>query len=170
MHAPAFLRIARWLPVAAAVLALPVLTAGCDLLDDEDRDEDLDLLLGSWRVQDLVVDNVSIKTQLNAQYDRLVLTLREDGSGNEFFTVIGQAEGTEQDLFVQGTFFLDSDDDQITLFPDSGPSIELFYTVSEAAGLRMRANDGDEEDFLQLLRIPVQGDVDDLRAEFGMDP
>jgi len=55
-------------PAVLTVLALWLIlaAAGCDLTDEE---ENIDLFLGSWVTQDLTVDGISVKAQLDAQYD-----------------------------------------------------------------------------------------------------
>lgn len=143
------------------IAAGTLLLAGCDLNDD--REMDLPQLLGSWVITDLVVDNVSFTAQLDAQYEVLVLTLRESAAGSNFFTIIGQTDGTEADLFVQGRFSIDSDDDEISLLPDADPIVRFGYRFVGTDQLQFDADPGDEEDLLAILKIPVQGSVDALR-------
>lgn len=132
---------------------------GCDLTEGGEDPR----LLGSWVAQDLFVDGVSVKAQLNAQYDVLVLTLREGANGGEFFSIVGRRDGTPQDLFVQGSF--DVDGDELTLFPDHGAPIEFTssFPDSSASRLYLAAEEGSSEDnFLDLIRFPIQGAVDRL--------
>jgi len=166
--------------IVAACIGLVWMLAGCDLADEDDLGE----LPGSWRATDLSVDGISVKEQLDTQYDRLVLTLRRGAEGGEFFTFIGReqetdddlrrgAEGgefftfigreqeTDDDLIVQGTF--DVDGDELTLFPDTTSPIEFDYAISDTADatLRLRAEEGASEDLiLDLLRLPIRGAVD----------
>lgn len=140
------------------VAGLICVLAGCDLAGEE---EDLSPLLGSWRTQDLTVDGVSVKAHLDAQYDQLVLTLREGAAGGESFTIIGQVEGTSEDLTVQGTFQLDNN--ELTLFPCEGPQVEFDNVVSDSSGSRLTlsAEEGASEDlFLELIQLSLQGAVD----------
>lgn len=147
------------------VAGLICVLVGCDLAGEE---EDLGLLLGSWRAQDLTVDGISVKAQLDAQYEQLVLTLREGATGGEFFTLIGQEEGTSEDLTVQGTFQLD--DDELTLFPREGPQVEFDEVTSDSLGSRLtlRADEGASEDFfLDLIQFSLQGAVDRIQIRLA---
>lgn len=150
----------RRLGVPAIVLAgLMCVLGGCDLVGEEEPPK---LLLGAWQTENLSVDGVSVKAQLNAQYDRSVLTLREGAEGGEFFTMVGRTDGAEEDLFVQGTFEVDSDE-ELTLFPDKRPQVEFDYAVPDSSrpDLRLSAEEGASEDrFLKLIRLPIQGAVD----------
>ena len=140
---------------------------GCDLVDD---DEDFSPLLGSWVTQDLSLDGTSVKAQLDAEYERLVLTLREGADNGEFFTIIGREEGAQEDLVVQGTF--DADDTELTLFPDNGPTVEFDYVVSDSLNpsLQLTAEEGRSEDlFLELIRLSIRGDVDRLDVQLSKD-
>lgn len=150
---------------AAAVLTVSLLVAGCDLSDDVDLEKDLPRLVGAWRVTDIVVDSASIRAQLNAQYEQLALTLRESGGGSNFFTIIGQADDSKADLFVQGRFSIDSQDDEISLIPDNNPISRFEYLFLGSEKIRLVADPGDEEDFLDTVRIFVQGTVDDLHVD-----
>lgn len=139
--------------------------AGCDLAEE---DEDLSPFLGSWVTQDLSVDGISVKAQLDAQYDRLVLTLREGARGGEFFSIVGREEGAKEDLFVQGTF--DVDANELRLFPDTGPQVEFDAGIPDSSGARLRlsAEEGASEDrFLDLIQLPVQGAVDRLEISLA---
>ena len=138
---------------------------GCDLAGEE---EDLRPLLGSWQAQDLTIDGVSVKAQLDAQYDPLVLTLREGASGGEYFTMIGQVEGTSEDLTVQGTFRLD--DNELTLFPNMGPQVEFDSVVPDSSGtqLTLSAEEGASEDlFLEFIRFSLDGAVDRVEVRLS---
>lgn len=135
---------------------------GCDLAGSE---ADLDLLAGSWRVEALSVDGISMKAQLDAQYNLLVLTLRESADGHEFFSMVGREEGRGRTLLVQGSFLLDSSDDELTLLPNDGSQVEFDYAVpdSSRSRLHLRAEEGRSEDrFLELIQFPIQGAVDRL--------
>jgi hypothetical protein len=154
-------------PAVLTVLALWLIlaAAGCDLTDEE---ENIDLFLGSWVTQDLTVDGISVKAQLDAQYDRLVLTLREGADGGEFFTIIGREEGATEDLFVRGTFDLDGK--ELTLFPGEGPQIEFDRAVTDPSGthLTLSTEEGASEDlFLELIKLPIQGAVDRLELRLS---
>lgn len=154
-------------PGVLAVLAIGLIcvVGGCDLTGEEG---DLSLLLGSWVAQDLAVDGISVKAQLDAQYDRLVLTLREGANGGEFFTIIGREEGTKEDLFVRGTFDLDGK--ELTLFPEKGPQIEFDRAVTDSSGTRLTLSteEGASEDlFLELIQLPIQGAVDRLELRLS---
>lgn len=152
----------RALVCAILIAAGSLLLGGCDLTNGN-READLPQLLGSWKIANVVVDDVSFKAQLDAQYENLVLTLRESGGGANFFTIIGQAEGADADLFVQGRFSIDSEDDEISLIPDADPVVRFDYTLLGSTELQFDADSGNEEDVLAILRIPVQGSVDALR-------
>lgn len=155
----------RSLLLGVAVFAFLGLASGCDLAGE---DADLQPLLGSWRTTDLSVDGISVKAQLDAQYDRLVLTLREGTEGGEYFTIIGREDGAQEDLFVQGTF--DADPGELNLFPDNGPQIEFDYAVSDSSDARLLlgAEEGASEDlFIELLRLPIQGAVDRLELRLA---
>lgn len=154
---------------ALVLVSLLFVLGGCDLSSSE---EDLDLLLGSWRVEDLSVDGISVKARLDARYAPLVLTFRESGGDREFFTLVGQGDNAEQDLFVQGTFRVESENDELLLSPDSGLLVELNYTAPGAEGSRLRlsADEGEsEERFLTLIGLPVQGEVDRLEIRLSKD-
>jgi len=158
----------RSLLFGVTVFAFLGLASGCDLAGE---DADLRPLLGSWRTTDLSVDGISVKAQLDAQYDRLVLTLREGSEGGEYFTIIGREDGNQEDLFVQGTF--DSDADELDLFPENSPQIEFDYAVSDSSDphLQLSAEEGASEDlFIELLQLPIQGGVDrlELRLSKGL--
>lgn len=100
----------------AAFLAVLVggflLLPGCDLAEEE---EGLGRLAGSWQVTGLSVDGTSVTAQLDAQYDRLVLTLRRGADGRDFFSLTGRREGEGGVRTVQGTF--DKDGGELTLRP-----------------------------------------------------
>jgi len=152
-----------------ALAGLLCVLGGCNLSTSE---EDLNLLLGSWRVEDVSVDGISVKARLDAQYAPLVLTLRESGGDREFFTLVGQGENAERDLFVQGTFRVESEQDELLLSPNSGPFVELNYIAPDAEGSRLRlsADEGESEDrFLTLIGLPVQGEVDRLEIRLSKD-
>lgn len=159
-------------PGVLTILAAGLICAlvGCDLAKEE---EDIRPLLGSWQAQNLTVDGVSVKAHLDAQYETLVLTLREGASGGEFFTILGQEEGTSEDLTVQGTFQLD--DNELTLFPREGPAVEFDDVVPDSSGSRLRlsAEEGASEDlFLDLIQLSLQGAVDrvEIRLSRGTSP
>jgi hypothetical protein len=146
-------------------VGLIFVAAGCDLTDEE---EDIGLFLGSWVAQNLTVDGISVKAQLDAQYDRLVLTLREGANGGEFFTIIGREEGATENLFVQGTF--DRDGKELTLFPNEAPQIEFDRAVTDSTGTRLTLSteEGASEDlFLELIQLPIQGAVDRLELRLS---
>lgn len=158
----------RFPVLGLCLLILLGVVSGCDLAGE---DADLRPLLGSWRTTDLSVDGISVKAQLDAQYDRLVLTLREGSEGGEYFTIIGREDGNREDLFVQGTF--DADADELDLFPESSPQIEFDYAVSDSSDpqLQLSAEEGASEDlFIELLQLPIQGGVDrlELRLSKGL--
>jgi len=149
-----------------ALAVLGILFSGCDLSED---DEDFSLLIGSWQFEDVRVDeeNVSLKSELDARYTELVITFREDENETEFFTLVGQTEGGEDRLDVSGNVGIDSDDDEITLFPEGGTSIggiELDFRRPDASTLRLSSDDdGDtEEAFLDLIQIGSQRQTDRL--------
>ena len=145
-------------PLWMVAIGLVWTLAGCDLTDVE---EDVEPLLGSWRVINLSVDDISVKEQLDTQYDRLVLTLRQGARGGEFFTLLGRTDGTQEDLFRQGRF--DVDNDELDLYPDNGPQVEFDYAIPDSLGSRLQltAEEGASEDqFLQLIEVPIQGAVD----------
>jgi len=153
--------------IVAACIGLVWMLAGCDLADEDDLGE----LPGSWRATDLSVDGISVKEQLDTQYDRLVLTLRRGAEGGEFFTFIGREQETDDDLIVQGTF--DVDGDELTLFPDTTSPIEFDYAISDTADaiLRLRAEEGASEDLiLDLLRLPIRGAVDQVDLYLSKRP
>lgn len=154
-------------PVVLAVLVIGTLyvAAGCDLTDGQ---EDLSLLLGSWEVQDLTVDGISVKAQLDAQYDQLVLTLRKGAEEREFFTITGRKEEATESLFVQGTF--EVDDNELTLFPDQTSPIEFDGVTPDSSGSRLTLSteEGASEDlFLELIQLPIQGAVDRLEIRLS---
>lgn len=154
-------------PVVLAVLVIGTLyvAAGCDLTDDQ---EDLSLLLGSWEVQDLTVDGISVKAQLDAQYDQLVLTLRKGAEEREFFTITGRKKEATESLFVQGTF--EVDDNELTLFPDQASPIEFDSVTPDSSGSRLTLSteEGASEDlFLELIQLPIQGAVDRLEIRLS---
>lgn len=138
-----------------------LLASGCDLTDHEDE-VDLPVLLGSWRITDVVVDGLSTKQRLDAQYRALVLTLREDGSGNEFFEVLGTTQRGDIALRQEGRFFIDSEDDEITLLPDNFRQLELNYQIAGPDRVDYAADDVDAEDVLRFLGLGLQGDIDAL--------
>lgn len=147
------------------LIGLVCTLAGCDLAMEE---KEFRPLLGSWRTTDLSVDGISVKAQLNAQYTRLVFTLRQGANGGEYFTIIGRDEGAKEDLFVQGTF--DVNGDELDLFPDHGPQVEFDYAIPDSAGSRLQltAEEGASEDlFLQLIQVPIQGAVDQLEIKLS---
>lgn len=151
------------LPILTFVLAGLIWgLVGCDLAGSE---ADLDLLAGSWRVEALSVDGISMKAQLDAQYNLLVLTLRESAHGNEFFSMVGREEGRGRTLLVQGSFLLDSSDDELTLLPNDGSQVEFDYAVPDSSRTRLHlsAEEGRSEDrFLELIQFSIQGAIDRL--------
>lgn len=156
--------------ILALIIGLGWVLAGCDLAGEEE--EDLGPLLGSWRITGLSVDGTSVKAHLKAQYDQLVLTLRKGAANGEFFTIIGSDDGSRGDLVVQGTFEVDGD--ELDLYSDDGPQVEFDYAVSDSLDprLQLSAEEGASEDlFLELIQLPIQGDVDrlELRLSKGKD-
>lgn len=155
------IRQAGIISMTFTVLTVPLLI-GCDLTEEED----LGGLSGSWQATDLSVDGTSVMPRLNAEYDRLVLTLRRGAEGEELFSFVGSREDTGSDLTAEGTF--DKDGSELTLFPAdtlSIGSIELDYTIVDSAGstLQLHAEEGESErSFLQLIRLPIQGAVDQV--------
>ena len=149
----------------ALLLGLTCVGAGCDLTEEE---EDFGPLLGSWQITGLSVNGLSVKAQLDAQYDQLVLTLRKGAESGEFFTIIGSDEGSRKDLVVQGTFEVDGN--ELDLYPDPGPQVEFNYAVSDSVDprLRLSAEEGASEDlFLELIQLPIQGDTDRLELRLS---
>ena len=147
------------------VVGMACAMVACDLAGEG---EDLRPVLGSWRAQDLTVDGLSVKAHLDARYEQLVLTFREGASGGEFFTLLGQQEGTAEDLVVQGTFQLD--DQELTLLPDEGPQVEFDNVIPDSSGtdLTLRAEEGVSEDlFLDLIRLSLQGAVDRIELRLS---
>lgn len=151
----------------ALLLGLTCVGAGCDLTEEE---EDFGPLLGSWRLTGLSVDGTSLKAQLEAQYDQLVLTLRKGAASREFFTIIGSDDGRPKDLVVQGTFQVNGD--ELDLYPDHGPQVEFDYAVTDSLNSRLQlsAEEGASEDlFLELIHFLIQGDVDRLELRLSKD-
>lgn len=149
------------------IVVLMFTLVGCDLVDE---DETVEPLLGSWVTQDLSLDGISVKAQLDAEYERLVLTLRKGADAGEFFTIIGRRGGAREDLVVQGTF--DADDTELTIRPDSGPTVQFDHVVSDSLNphLQLTAEEGRSEDlFLDLIRLPIQGGVDRLEIQLSKD-
>lgn len=153
--------------VALPLLALGTLAAGCDL-SGEDAPPDL---LGSWQVQDISTDGQSLGEQLSAQYNRLVITFRSDSGGEQFYTIVGVPESGET-LEVQGR--LDIDESEVTLF--SGPSspisqpVEFSFRLRGDSTLELRSveNGNNEEQFLRLIQLQAQGNVDRLVMDLSM--
>jgi hypothetical protein len=157
-------------PLSAALLLLVAgLAAGCDLFDDDNGEADLDVVLGSWRVVDLVVDGTSIEQRLDAQYEALVFTLRLDGSGREFFDIFGDTGDADPNLTVEGEFTLDSRNDELTLLPDTDPAVDLFYRSPSSSRLELTSSDGDEDALLRLLRIDLQGDIESVQIRLSLN-
>ena len=149
----------------ALLLGLTCVGTGCDLTEEE---EDFGPLLGSWQITGLSVNGLSVKAQLDAQYDQLVLTLRKGAESGEFFTIIGSDEGSRKDLVVQGTFEVDGN--ELDLYPDPGPQVEFNYAVSDSVDprLQLSAEEGASEDlFLELIQLPIQGDTDRLELRLS---
>jgi hypothetical protein len=145
------------------LLGTALLLSGCDLSEDED----LSPLLGSWTIQEVEVDGVDRTPNLDAKFVQLVLSFRESGEGTEFFNVVGERENEGAPLDVRGQFDLDNDDREVTFFPDDGTSITGSITLDFARPgpnrLQLSAEeDGDEDRFLALLELDVQGEVDRL--------
>jgi hypothetical protein len=156
--------------VSAALLLLAAgLATGCDLFNDENGETDLDVVRGSWRVVDLVVDDTSLKQRLDAQYEALVITLRLDGSGREFFDVFGDTGDVDPNLAVEGEFTLDSRNDELTLLPDTAPAVDLFYRSPGSGRLTLTSSDGDEDALLRLLRLDLQGDIESVRLRLSLN-
>ena len=153
----------NWLrdPLLALAAAL-LIVGGCDAVND---DEDLDLVAGSWRVVGMTADGTSVLSSLEAKYEAVFLTLREDGDGDQVFSVLGDVDGSTDDLEVSGDFLIDSDDDELNFLPAGGfGTITMGYAVS---GSRLRLESDLETDadlFLALLQVTVAGDVDDLEV------
>jgi len=148
-----------------------LLLPGCDLAEEES----LGRLPGSWQITRLSVDGTSVTGQLNVQYDRLVLTLRRDADGQDFFSLVGRREG-DSIRTVQGTF--DKDGRELTLRPNSlAGFIEVDYTISDSTGsgstapvLELRAEEGRSEDaLLDLIQFPIQGAVDQVRIRLSRE-
>lgn len=179
-------RLAASPPAAclAVLVGVVLLLPGCDLAEEED----LGRLAGSWQVTGLSVDGTSVTAQLDAQYDRLVLTLRRGADGRDFFSLTGRREGEGGVRTVQGTF--DKDGSELTLRPRQGSGtsghgtlpgpIEFDYAVSSseeppssggqssALFLELRAEEGRSEDaLLDLIRLPIQGAVDRARVHLS---
>jgi len=146
------------------VLGLAGLLFGCDLSDD---DEGVSLVEGAWDVQQIEADEVNLQAQLEARYEALVFTFREDADGIERFNVTGQPQDNRELLDVSGEFDLDTDDRELTLRPSRGTQVQtailLDFTRPDLDTLRLSADDGrDEDNFLDLIELGVEGEVDDL--------
>jgi hypothetical protein len=162
--------------VGAVLMGSALLLPGCDLAEEES----LGRLPGSWQVTRLSVDGTSVTGQLNVQYDRLVLTLRRDAGGRDFFSLVGRREG-DSIRTVQGTF--DKDGRELTLRPNSlAGFIEVDYTISDSTGpdstgsgstapvLELHAEEGRSEDaLLDLIQFPIQGTVDQVRLRLSKE-
>lgn len=147
------------------IVALMLTLFGCDLVDEN---KTVEPLLGSWVTQDLSLDGISVKAQLDTEYERLVLTLREGADNGEYFTIIGRKGGAREDLVVQGTF--DADETELTLRPDSEPTVQFDYVVSDSLNphLQLTAEEGRSEDlFLDLIQLPIRGGVDRLEIQLS---
>jgi len=153
--------------VALPLLILGMVATGCDLSGEETPPG----LLGSWQVQDLTTDGQSLREQLNARYNRLVITFRSDSGGEQFYSIIGEPESGEP-LEVQGT--LDIDEGEVTLFPSPSSTIAQpidfsFQIIGESTlELRSVENGSNEERFLQLIQLQAQGNVDRLVMGLSM--
>ena len=162
--------------VGTMLMGSALLLPGCDLAEEES----LGRLPGSWQVTRLSVDGTSVTGQLSVQYDRLVLTLRRDADGRDFFSLVGRREG-DSIRTVQGTF--DKDGRELTLRPNSlAGFIEVDYTISDSTGpdstgsgstapaLELRAEEGRSEDaLLDLIQFPIQGTVDQVRIRLSRE-
>jgi hypothetical protein len=162
--------------VGTMLMGSALLVPGCDLAEEKS----LGRLPGSWQVTRLSVDGTSVTGQLNVQYDRLVLTLRRDADGRDFFSPVGRREG-DSVRTVQGTF--DKDGRELTLRPNClVGSIEVDYTISDSTGpdstgsgstapvLELRAEEGRSEDaLLDLIQFPIQGAVDQVRIRLSRE-
>lgn len=161
--------------VGAVLAYTALLLPGCDLA----WEESLGKLSGSWQVTGLPIDETSVTAQLNAQYDRLVLTLHRGADGGEFFSLVGRWEGESVVLTVQGTFDRDgsgeSGSGEITLTPNSGSSagpIEADYVISSPSVpmLELCARAGrSEEALLNLIQFPAQGAIDETCIRFSKE-
>jgi len=155
-------------------LGVVLLLAGCDLSED---DESLSLVLGSWTIQEtdgLKVDGQDFTSELNARYTQVVLTFREDDNGTEFFRLRAETDNASDPVNAQGTFDLEADDRELTLFPDRGtsPAINFDFTRPSADELTLIAEEQDGEDeFLDLLfpNDGIQGDVDRVVVRLRSD-
>jgi hypothetical protein len=173
---------ARLNPLPALLVGLvltgsALLLPGCDLAEEES----LGRLPGSWQVTRLSVDGTPVTGQLNVQYDRLVLTLRRDAGGRDFFSLVGRRQGENRILTVQGTF--DKDGRELTLKPNSLVGfIEVDYTISDSTSpdstgsnstapvLELHAEEGRSEDaLLDLIQFPIQGTVDQVRLHLSKE-
>lgn len=158
-----------WTPVLGLVLMGSIfLLFGCDLAGEED----LGRLPGSWQVTDLSVDETSVTAQLDARYDRMVLTLRRGAEGEEFFSLAGHRQGEGGVRTVQGTF--DKDDGELTLTTnDVSPtaSIEVNYTISETTApvLELRADEEEGDALLNLIQFSIQGAVDQVHIRLSKE-
>lgn len=167
--------------VGTMLMGSALLLPGCDLAEEES----LGRLPGSWQVTRLSVDGTPVTGQLSVQYDRLVLTLRRDAGGRDFFSLVGRREG-DSIRTVQGTF--DKDGRELTLRPNGlAGFIEVDYTVSDytisdstgpnstgsgstAPVLELRAEEGRSEDaLLDLIQFPIQGTVDQVRIRLSRE-
>lgn len=158
--------------VGTMLVGSALLLPGCDLAEEES----LGRLPGSWQVTRLSVDGTLVTGQLNVQYDRLVLTLRRDADGQDFFSLVGRREGENRILTVQGTF--DRDGRELTLKPNGlAGFIEVDYTISDSTDsgstapvLELRAEEGRSEDaLLDLIQFPIQGAVDHVRIRLSKE-
>jgi len=162
--------------VGTMLVGSALLLPGCDLAEEES----LGQLPGSWQVTRLSVDGTPVTAQLNVQYDRLVLTLRRDAGGRDFFSLVGRREG-DSIRTVQGTF--DKDGRELTLRPNGLVGlIVVDYTISDSTGpdstssdstapvLELHAEEGRSEDaLLDLIQFPIQGTVDQVRIRLSKE-
>lgn len=150
-----------------SLLILGMVPTGCDLSGEETPPG----LLGSWQVQDLTTDGQSLREQLNARYNRLVITFRSDSGGEQFYSIIGEPESGEA-LEVQGP--LDIDEGEVTLSPSpSSPisqPIDFSFQIIGESTLELRSveNGTNEEQFLDLIQLQAQGNVDRLVMGLSM--
>jgi hypothetical protein len=182
-------RLTAFTSVASSTVLLgsALLLSGCDLTEEEN----LGRLPGSWQVRGLSVDGTSVSAQLDARYDRLVLTLRRGAGGRDVFSLTGRRAGEDSVLAVQGTF--DKDGSELTLTPrQASGRIKVDYTISSVEGtsgsegtfgsgkpsssedsppmllLELQAEEGRSEDaLLGLIRLPIQGTVDQVRVHLS---
>lgn len=148
------------MPVRSALALLGcLLVVGCDAEDPEEA-----LFEGTWRFAEVAIstdgddDLVDVTSLVLAPYNDLLITFLE---GDDRFTLVGDIEGTQEDLRLHGAYSATSDELQLTFDTSSQPILAAYAFTGERA-VDLVAEDVDAEAWEALFGLNF-GDLETMR-------